>query len=388
MRSEIEQLRVQNQHSEKILAALVSNENSSEVLEQLRNGETIETVLETLELNEPAGKGKRASISMAKTQEGAVVTTYPRGVPDTLILGAINPSRSIGSSPHSTIAWSDKIHNSPGIGSWPQWEDGDEAGASAQTTNISNVGDDDMNWVRDPGRGATQYPLIGTWHHHSEEDSFPDTITQNMRAQGRETMLGQAFGPGDEENFAGSWSEITNDQPLVEHLMALYFCWEYPTFASLSKEHFLEDFAHGRRRHCSSLLVNAMLAVGCRFSTLTAARTDPNDSNTAGDHFFAETLRLLAEEDDRHSLTTIQALGLMSIREASCGRSSEAIFYSGQSIRLAIEMGLHHDSETGGGNGPSLEHAVRSATFWGAFALDQFVNSPQFLIAPIRPFAC
>ncbi len=36
-----------------------------------------------------------------------------------------------------------------------------------------------------------------------------------------------------------------------------------------------------------------------------------------------------------------QALGIMSIREASCGRDSESWYYAGQSIRLAIEMGLH-----------------------------------------------
>lgn len=166
---------------------------------------------------------------------------------------------------------------------------------------------------------------------------------------------------------SGTWTTITDDVNLVQHLLALYFCWEYPTFASLSKEHFLRDFQAGRHRYCSSILVNALLALGCRFSTQPMTRANPNDPYSSGDHFFKECQRLFYEETDHHSLTTIQALGIMSIREASCGRDSESWYYAGQSIRLAVEMGLHriHDDDD------EDELAVQSATFWGAFALDQ-----------------
>jgi hypothetical protein len=52
----------------------------------------------------------------------------------------------------------------------------------------------------------------------------------------------------------------------------------------------------------------------------------------------------------------------MSIREASCGRYSESRYYEGQSLRLAIEMGLHRVSV----DGDEDEATVRLATFWGA----------------------
>ena len=153
----------------------------------------------------------------------------------------------------------------------------------------------------------------------------------------------------------------------MQHLLALYFCWEYPTFASLSKEHFLKDFKDGTRRYCSSMLVNALLALGCRFSTKPNTRANQDDPHTSGDHFFKESLRLYHLEQDHRSLTTIQALGIMAIREASCGRDSESWYYAGQSIRIAIEMGLHMND----GTGDEDEVAVQAATFWGAFALDQ-----------------
>jgi len=167
-----------------------------------------------------------------------------------------------------------------------------------------------------------------------------------------------ASGPQQHTVPAAAWTDISDDSSLVQHLLALYFCWEYPTFASLSKEHFLEDFRDGTHRFCSSILVNALLALGCRFSSQPTA---------LGDDFFNECQRLLfLNNDNHHNLTTVQALGIMAIREASCGRSSNSSHYSGQSMRLAIEMGLYQVQ-------PELdkdELAVRAATFWGSFALD------------------
>ena len=67
-------------------------------------------------------------------------------------------------------------------------------------------------------------------------------------------------------NIAETWTKVTADQGFVNHLLALYFCWEYPIFASFSKLHFLHDFRSGRRRFCSSLLLNVILSLACRFS--------------------------------------------------------------------------------------------------------------------------
>jgi len=242
-----------------------------------------------------------------------------------------------------------------------------------------NHQDDSMVWAPENIPASNRsLPLVGTWHQGTGESS-PDSATQTQRHYGQNFILGrhtnsERLSMEESVQHAGSWTAVTSDNTFVNHLMALYFCWEYPTFASLSKEHFLEAFRGGSQRFCSSLLVNSILAVGCRFSNHPHARTDPEDSNTAGDHFFAEALRLLAAQTERHRLTTVQALGLMSIREASCGRSSDALFFSGQSIRLAIEMGLHNEPKRHGGDVDAhddAELAVQAATFWGAFSLDQ-----------------
>jgi hypothetical protein len=194
-------------------------------------------------------------------------------------------------------------------------------------------------------------------------DHMPDGLP---RFHGLDQVLFTSDNP-EAKPLTKAWTTITNDINLVLHLLALYFCWEYPIFASLSKEHFLRDFRDGRHKYCSPLLVNALLALGCRFSTHSMTRANSEGSHSAGDHFFKESQRLFDQETDHHSLTTIQALGIMSIREASCGRDSESWYYVGQSIQLAFEMGLHHAPD----EGDQDERAVQLATFWGAFSLEQ-----------------
>ena len=369
MRTEIEQLRTAQRQNERVLAALVSNERSEHIMEQLRSGETIETVSEALDKG--MQRNRESGSGIPDHGSGDNVTRFDRPADLQAVGGALRSARSIVSSPLSSLNYSDAYGDS--APTWPNWVR-KEDGASNQASQSQH--DETMHWSpqNSPAQHGPDFPLIGTWHTRTNtEDNQPDNETLHMMKDGIGTILGREFGHLDaqQQRYTDVWTNVTSDDVLVEHLMALYFCWEYPTFASLSKEHFLEDYRLGRRRHCSPLLVNAMLAVGCRFSTEAAARTDADNSNTAGDHFFAEASRLLLEETDRHKLTTVQSLGLMSIREASCGRSSEGIYYSGQSIRLAIEMGLHHESESGGGDNATIEHAVRSATFWGAFSLDQ-----------------
>lgn len=372
MRTEIEKLRAQQRQSERVLSALVSNEQAEQVLEHLRSGQTLETVSEYLD------KGMKRNVEsgsgIPEAGSGDNVTTYDRPSEFRAVGNVLKTARSVASSPLSSLAVSDTHGDSgplPDPGSWPSWTRTDGSGSNQASNQSQN--DELMQWSPEAPPSQHGFPLIGTWHQQLKAGETPDTTTQFLRNTGAESILG--YGLNYEEyqhhKYTNSWTNVTGDGALVEHLMALYFCWEYPTFASLSKEHFLEDYRSGRLRYCSPLLVNAILAVGCRFSTQAGTQTDPNNSNTAGDHFFAEALKLLQLEVDRHSLTTVQALGLMSIREASRGRSSEGIYYSGQSIRLAIEMGLHKESESGGGDTASLGHAVRSATFWGAFALDQ-----------------
>jgi hypothetical protein len=173
-----------------------------------------------------------------------------------------------------------------------------------------------------------------------------------------------------------SWTSVTKDKDLILHLINMYFCWHYSFFTTLSKELFYRDFLQGTpTEHCSALLVNVMLSLGCHFSARPEARADPRDSATTGDHFFNEAKRLLFENDafGTAKLCTIQALALMSVREAGCGREGRGWAYSGVSFRMACDLGLPIDAP------PISEHSslkdedvdARRITFWGCFLFDK-----------------
>jgi hypothetical protein len=164
----------------------------------------------------------------------------------------------------------------------------------------------------------------------------------------------------------------------------MYFTWHYTYFTTLSKNLFYRDFQLGyhpsirRKTHyCTPLLVNAMLALGCHFTGRKGAREDPENSATAGDHFFREAKRLILEGDlhEVPRLTTVQALALMSVREAGCGREAKGWVYSGMSFRMACDMGLNLNTgqitRNKHVNGDEAEEDVRRITFWGCFLFDK-----------------
>lgn len=181
------------------------------------------------------------------------------------------------------------------------------------------------------------------------------------------------------------WTRITDDETLVKHLLTMYFTWHYAYFTTLSKSLFYRDFRRGQpSQHCSSLLVNAMLALGCHFSSWPGAFENPEDSATAGDHFFREAKRLLMEDDEheRAKLCTVQALALMSVREAGCGREGKGWVYSGMSFRMAYDLGLNVGSTTLGTNKLMEEDIdARRVTFWGCYLFDKYVTSLSCLRA-------
>ncbi|CAG7918984.1 unnamed protein product [Penicillium olsonii] len=171
------------------------------------------------------------------------------------------------------------------------------------------------------------------------------------------------------------WTQVTDDDSLISHLMTMYFTWHYPFFTTLSKDLFYRDYIRGvSSSYCSTLLVNAMLALGCHFSSWPGAFDDPQDLATAGNHFFKEAKRLVLENDEHENakLCTVQAFALMSVREAGCGREGKGWVYSGLSFRMAFDLGLNLDSQNIGAHSLSDEEIdARRVTFWGCYLIDK-----------------
>ncbi|KAJ5817715.1 hypothetical protein N7447_007723 [Penicillium robsamsonii] len=189
------------------------------------------------------------------------------------------------------------------------------------------------------------------------------------------------------------WTEVTDDDSLISHLMTMYFTWHYPFFTTLSKNMFYRDYIRGvSSSYCSALLVNAMLALGCHFSSWQGAFDDPKNLATAGNHFFKEAKRLILENDEHENakLCTVQAFALMSVREAGCGREGKGWVYSGLSFRMAFDLGLNLDSANLGAHRLSDEEIdARRITFWGCYIIDKSVYITLIISqAPLTLYRC
>ncbi|KAJ9639043.1 hypothetical protein H2204_003951 [Knufia peltigerae] len=215
-------------------------------------------------------------------------------------------------------------------------------------------------------------------------------LPQDYEHKGSAPSPSQDLALRPKEEAILSWTKVTQNKDDILHFMNMYFCWHYAFFTTLAKELFYRDFLTGTSsQYCSPLLVNIMLALGCHFSCRPAARKDPDDSGTTGDHFFAEAKRLLYEDDEfaNAKLCTVQALALMSVREAGCGHESKGWVYSGMSFRMACDLGLNVDAQPINELSRLTDEGIdaRRITFWGCFLFDKCWSNylgrqPQLLL--------
>lgn len=199
-------------------------------------------------------------------------------------------------------------------------------------------------------------------------------MTGEIRHYGHTSNLNMV-GPDDELpalfiQYCGTWTTVTTDKYLVKHLLSLYFTWVHPFYLLFSEELFFQGLNGKKLKYCTPLLLNAILALACNYSDLPAARAIANDPSTAGDHFFAEAKRLLFGTD-KSSLTTVQALGVMSLRQAMNGDDNGGWQYTWQMMAMSVQLGLHM-SYTAQDNGSvtAIEIEARRVTFWGCHMLE------------------
>jgi hypothetical protein len=64
---------------------------------------------------------------------------------------------------------------------------------------------------------------------------------------------------------ARPWTDVTDDNDLVSHLISVWFTWQHPWNHWIDREEFITAMQRGDRgsKFCSRFLVNAMLAEAC-----------------------------------------------------------------------------------------------------------------------------
>lgn len=201
------------------------------------------------------------------------------------------------------------------------------------------------------------------------EYSGPEHTFAMMRSSDVNEVSKQGNASGfSESKMDHSWTSVTQDKDLIEHLLRLYFTWQHSFFQNFPEKLFRNDMEEGRTKYCSEMLVNAICAAGCFLANSDSVRA-------MGDRFFDEAHRH-QEDIDRPDVPTTAALYLMSYVEGTRGRLSSLWMLSGRSALMSIDLGLHlrqnylndpkNDEET-----QKNETMARSHAFWGAFHVDQ-----------------
>ncbi|KAF2091466.1 hypothetical protein K490DRAFT_60906 [Saccharata proteae CBS 121410] len=129
---------------------------------------------------------------------------------------------------------------------------------------------------------------------------------------------------------SAQWTDVTHNEQLTHHLMALYFAWVHPVHMLFSERHFMSSFRNGDSRYCSSALVNVMCAMGCFY--MVDQGGDEADAINMRARFVDQMWRDVDREDSA-SVTFPATYAILFLVELSCGQSRKANSH----LRLAVE---------------------------------------------------
>lgn len=123
-------------------------------------------------------------------------------------------------------------------------------------------------------------------------------------------------------------------------------------------------------QYFSKLLLNAMFYSASKHSTRPGVCRDPENQATAGWLYRKRFRKLLAEEFDKSSVTTVQALLIMAVSLFSrCDERSTSWLYAGMAFNMVIDLGLHVGSTGAPRNNSQSDEAgeVAKRVYWGAY---------------------
>ncbi|KIW00564.1 uncharacterized protein PV09_07918 [Verruconis gallopava] len=161
-----------------------------------------------------------------------------------------------------------------------------------------------------------------------------------------------------------NWTAVSSNDAMLRRLLEKFFLHDYPRYVSFHKDTFLVDMKNGRHEHCSSLLVNAILASACRSDQSLPDRSRYGNPHGLAYKFFAEARRLWELEAGRSKLTTIQAALVMNTIYAADGVDRVGFTYLLQATAMAHDIKLFATVDA---NVTVWNAASRLFTAWGLF---------------------
>ncbi|KAG5985397.1 hypothetical protein E4U55_003625 [Claviceps digitariae] len=143
------------------------------------------------------------------------------------------------------------------------------------------------------------------------------------------------------------WTRVPADDDMLRDLLGRYFIQEYVRNACFHKDQFLEDMVSGSLQFCSSLLVNAVLALSCYCYHEAMDEEKSRQLRDLGYQCLAEAKSLWdLEQENPVRITTIQAAMVLSVTMNVCSAEALGIKYARAAVAMAVDQGLFLPSDT------------------------------------------
>ncbi|KAK4673334.1 hypothetical protein QC763_110990 [Podospora pseudopauciseta] len=195
-----------------------------------------------------------------------------------------------------------------------------------------------------------------------------------------------------------NWTLVSSDDNFMRQVIHDYFLYDYDWFTFFHKDYFLQDMASDRPRHCSRLLVNAVLCIGCYCHRKLPGRSESWNPQNIGNQFLAEAKRLFEVEAEvpRPSmldpewqqkyhdwecrrLTTVQAALLLNVIYNLNGSDRLGWRYTIRAVEMAHEIRLFQAVPS---HVSSDIRCAREFTAWCLFTW-QSLSSYHYLKPPL-----
>lgn len=159
------------------------------------------------------------------------------------------------------------------------------------------------------------------------------------------------------------------DPELGMHLLSIHWSRQQSTGPVVYRTAFMRDMACAGP-YFSKLLLNAIYFSSSKFTKRPEVRRDPDNSLTAGWSYRQRVVDLLSRCFDKSSITTIQALLIMSTALFSwCDEKSVSWLYAGMAYNMIIDLGIHVDANTLKRRLTEEEIEIRRRLYWAAYGI-------------------
>lgn len=212
------------------------------------------------------------------------------------------------------------------------------------------------------------------WQGETSGLPFLDSLVERHSA-GTEDWFPDRSPRKTDVNPEAVWRYVISVIPpdLIDSLVQCYLSTSYYIMPFLHVPSFMSDYGNPSRwgEPGFAALIVAICCLASRHVDDPRARADPEDGGSAGVHWFELFGRLRATPSaDRPTVHTVQAVLVAGVYAIGAGRLSRAFSLLAESVTLAIDLGLHRDSEAFDCFDP-IEDEIRKRTFFCVYLWDK-----------------